>query len=240
MPPHAVFSHLTAALLHGIPLPYDLQAPTSLDVTVPATERGIEAKHIRGHVHRLAATDVVELDGLRLTSVPRTWCDLGSMLDMRALVAAGDRVLLHTDARASRDELARAVELHGQRWGSRALRAALPRLSDRAESPAESALRVMLVDAGFPEPLVNPEIPTADGTYRVDLAYPVLSIGLEYEGDHHRTDRRQWRRDITRIRGLEAAGWSIIRFTAADLESPADAFASLRKQIDSRIRTLTR
>ncbi|WP_147375385.1 hypothetical protein [Jiangella rhizosphaerae] len=30
---------------------------------------------------------------------------------------------------------------------------------------------------------------------RPDLSYPHLKIAIEYDGDHHRTDQRQWRHD---------------------------------------------
>ncbi|WP_368498863.1 hypothetical protein [Herbiconiux sp. A18JL235] len=241
MPEHAVFSHVTAAELHGLPLPRALRNLASLDVTVPEAERAIDAKDIRGHCHRLDPNDVEVLAGLRVTTAARTWCDLAAVLDQAELVAVGDRILLHDKPRATRDELTRAVEAHGRRWGARPLRAVLPRLSDRAESPRESRLRVMIVDAGFPEPYVNPEIPcTCGSTHRIDLAYPALHIGIEYDGDHHRTDQRQWRKDVARIRHLEALGWSMARVTASDLDSPAALFRSLRDKIDERIRSLTR
>ncbi len=241
MPDHAVFSHVTAAELHGLPLPRALRNLSSLDVTVPEGERPIDAKDIRGHCHRLDPIDFEELGGLRLTTVARTWCDLASVLDQVELVAVGDRIIFHDKPHATREELARAVDAHGRRWGARPLRAVLPRLSDRAESPRESRLRMMIVDAGLPEPYVTPEIPCTCGSiHRIDLAYAALRIGIEYDGDHHRTDRHQWRKDVTRIRHLEALGWSMVRVTAGDLESPASLFRTLRDKIDERIRSLTR
>src|SRR5690606_35632822 len=58
---------------------------------------------------------------------------------------------------------------------------------------------------------------------RVDLAYPELKIAIEYDGDGHRSDREQWRRDIRRQRELERRGWIVIHLTQADLDDP-DAF----------------
>jgi len=43
-----------------------------------------------------------------------------------------------------------------------------------------------------------------------------VKIALEYEGDHHRTDRRQFRRDIRRFEALADMGWLTIRVTAED------------------------
>ena len=46
-----------------------------------------------GHRLRIRVGDLVEVDGLRLTSVARTWVDLGSMLPLDDLVVAGDAIV---------------------------------------------------------------------------------------------------------------------------------------------------
>ena len=38
---------------------------------------------------------------------------------------------------------------------------------------------------------------------------------MQYEGDHHRTDPQQWRRDIERDRRMQAEGWIVLRVTAS-------------------------
>jgi very-short-patch-repair endonuclease len=62
--------------------------------------------------------------------------------------------------------------------------------------------------------------------YRLDLAYPHLKLGIEYDGDHHR-DKITFRRDITRLNGVWAAGWTILRFTADDIRRPQRIIAML-------------
>jgi very-short-patch-repair endonuclease len=52
---------------------------------------------------------------------------------------------------------------------------------------------------------------------RPDPSYPALRIAIEYDGDHHRVDRRQWQSDISRRRLLEDAGWIVMVFTADDV-----------------------
>lgn len=47
----------------------------------------------------------------------------------------------------------------------------------------------------------------------VDLAYPDRRVGVEHEGDQHRTDAVQWQRDIERYERLAAAGWRMVRVT---------------------------
>jgi very-short-patch-repair endonuclease len=76
----------------------------------------------------------------------------------------------------------------------------------------------------------------ADGVLlgRIDLAYPELKVAIEYEGDGHRTDREQWRKDIQRQRHLESEGWIVIRLTQADLDTAELMIASIRRAIIAR------
>lgn len=74
----------------------------------------------------------------------------------------------------------------------------------------------MVIEAGYPPP--QSQLPVY-GEYGelvavVDLGWEDLKIALEYEGDHHRTDRRQLRRDIERYEALNAMGWITIRVMA--------------------------
>lgn len=70
---------------------------------------------------------------------------------------------------------------------------------------------------------------------RIDLAYPELKIAIEYEGDGHRTNKKQWRIDIQRQRDLEARGWIVIRLTELDLRDDAKSLiARIRGAIASR------
>lgn len=120
--------------------------------------------------------------------------------------------------------------------GCAIVREALPLARERVESPKETETRLLIVAAGFPEPEIQHEV-LDRGRFvaRTDLAYPKLKIAVEYEGDGHRTDKRQWRRDIQRQRELEALGWIVIRLTEADLKNAgASLLAHLRRAIAAR------
>jgi len=43
------------------------------------------------------------------------------------------------------------------------------------------------------------------------MGWEDLKIAVEYDGDHHRTDRGQFARDITRLEELAHLGWRVIR-----------------------------
>lgn len=204
----AVFTHVTAALLHGMPVPWLAERDPRIHVTVPAPAPAPHARGLRGHSLALTAGDVVMVHGIRTTSVERTWCDLGASLDLGDLVAAGDHLIHRRLPLTTRAHLADRMRRLGPVRGIRALRAALPLLDDRAESPQESRLRVLLHLAGLPAPQVNHAlVETETGwTTRPDFSFPDARLVLEYQGDYHRA-RAQWRKDMTRRSRLEARGW---------------------------------
>lgn len=87
-------------------------------------------------------------------------------------------------------------------------------------------MRLVLVDAGFPEPDLNVDV-TERGRWLacVDGAWPTEKIAFEFEGRHHLLDPVQWARDIARYEALVAAGWIVIRVTWEDLRDHPEAFA---------------
>ncbi len=82
----------------------------------------------------------------------------------------------------------------------------------------ETRTRLVIVDSGLPRPVAQYVIRDSEGRFiaRVDLAYPVERVALEYEGDHHR-ERATFRRDIARVNALTTLGWIVIRVTADDI-----------------------
>ena len=233
--PHAgVYSHVTAAALYRMPVPVRLSTSRELHVSVPATRRAVDAKSIVGHKAAFVDGDWDGRFGFPVTTPERTWCDLASLLTLPELVAAGDKLIARRLPQTTRAALERAVSRSGSRRGIRNLRRALTLLSDRAESPRESLLRVAIVLAGLPEPEVNRSVYSASGKFlgRLDLCYPHLKLSLEYQGDHHRADRSQWRKDIARTRALQADGWTELQFTQADLDEPERFLEELRTILD--------
>ena len=51
----------------------------------------------------------------------------------------------------------------------------------------------------------------------LDIAWVEFKVGVEYDGDHHRTDKVQWRRDNEKRERLRAPGWILIIVTAQNL-----------------------
>jgi hypothetical protein len=221
MPPAHVFSHVTAAILHGIPLPFRLEFDVRLHVTVPAGVRGPQVRGVIGHQLRSDLMDVEMLGILPVTSPLQTWIDLGPMLSRGELVAAADYLCAGKEPRYTpRHLISAASQLKGRR-GSRALREAAALARARVDSPKETETRLLLVDAGLPEPITNFEVAP---DLHVDLAWPWLKVCVEYEGEKHRTDKKRFRSDITRRERLEDLHWRVIRVTEDDLREGGHEF----------------
>lgn len=237
--PNAFFSHATAALLWGIPLPPS--ADDLVHVSVLAPSCAPEGRGVRGHQLKPRGVNVhVTPEGVRLTDPATTWALLGAVLrHPYDVVAAADAVVTTVrvagpQGRVIREPLATIAQLQAavdaapKRRGIVALREAIPLVRSGSASRTESWTRLTLVDGGLPEPVLNHDVYDADGFVGcVDLAYPDVRVGVEYEGDQHRTDATQWQRDLERYERLAAAGWRMVRVTRAMLFERPDLLVRL-------------
>lgn len=239
MHPQGFFSHVTAAQLHSIPLPLHLTQPLPLDVSVPDGARAARGQGIRGHRLAVEPFDVITRRGLRMTSLERTLCDLSSLLSDEDLIAAGDNILWRKRLRGNRAtprSLSAAVARFTGRRGRARLCAMAPLLTDRADSAPESTMRLRFIRAGLPQTLVNVEILSATGAPLAtpDLQFERYRMALDYEGLHHLTDPKQWRKDLARVPRLQDAGWHHTRMSADDLADSTELIARLRRLLIER------
>lgn len=231
MPPDAIVSHATAAQLHRIPIPRRLEADARLHISVPAPARAPHATNIAGHSLTMHESDVEIVRDIRRTSPERTWCDLAGRVSFPHLVAAGDALIHWRAPMTTVALLAESIDMRVSRRGIRLMRRALGSLNERAESPPESIVRVLLEGAGLGEVLANHVITDEAGAFvaRVDLAYPAVRVIIEYQGDYHRSSPGQWRSDLTRRSRLEALGWRVVELGADDLQDPAELVSRIRR-----------
>ena len=128
------------------------------------------------------------VNGIQVTTPLRTALDLGRLLWRFDALAALDGF-----ARAGVAESAGSVvaEVPGRTRRGTATQPR-PLVDPRAESPAESALRLHWYDAGLPRPEVQWWI-ERDGVpvFRLDLALPDEGYAVEYDGEaFHSSDLR--------------------------------------------------
>jgi hypothetical protein len=165
----------------------------------------------------LVAEDEIQLiAGLAATTPAPTALDLACRYPVDKAVAAIDALARATDLKTIDVEV--LAERYRGRRGIRRARIAVSLVDPGAESPRETWLRLLLIRAGFPPP--QTQIPVYDGygalVAVLDMGWEDLKLAVEYEGDHHRTDRRQFNRDIRRAEAVAELGWVDVRVTAED------------------------
>ncbi len=103
--------------------------------------------------------------------------------------------------------------------GIRQLRAALESVDGGAESPQETRLRLLLVESGLPRPVTQIPVRNDYGKVvrRIDMGYPELKVGVEYDGEQHFANPDDYADDIERLEFLAARGWIIVRVSARQL-----------------------
>jgi hypothetical protein len=205
-----VVAGVAASALHGAPW---------VDPTVPIELVGVKCTPQKGLIaraERVADDEITRRSGLPVTTRVRTAFDLGRHLDRPEALARLDALMWNQ--KFSRDAVLALAERYPRARDVRQLRELLPLVDGGAESPRESTTRLWLHDAGFPRP--ETQIPvlarsTQPVTY-LDMGWRDFMVAVEYDGDHHRKDRKQYVKDIARLRMLEALGWTVIRVIAED------------------------
>ena len=231
LPLHA-FSHVTAARLMDLPLPRRLQEQTELHVSAASPGRAPQVRGVVGH--QFSGEGVVVHRGVRITCPEVTWVSLASTLRLADLVAVGD-ALIAGDYPWTTIEGLRSAIAPGVR-GAVKLREAIALVRLGVRSRPETHLRLSIVHAGLPEPVVAHPVwvPAFGRVLHPDLSWPEWKVGMEYEGDGHRTDRWQFRHDISRVEAFVDIDWSLVRFSANDVfASPPPALARARLRLEA-------
>jgi hypothetical protein len=195
---------------------FDRRPP--LEITVPSTRRArlpgviVHDTMILGSRHR------DRHGGIPVTSLPRTLCDLTAVCSRSTVARALDDAVRRDLTSAQRvDRVFRDLAHRGRRR-SRTMRAILEeRLAGFDPGGSEQELKILrwIVGAGLPRPVQQHPVHVDGVTYRLDLAYPDLRIGIEYDGwDPHRM-RGSFDRDRIRQNPFEIRDWMMLRYTSA-------------------------
>ena len=222
--PGAVLSHWSAAALWGI----GPNGTGPVHVTVPRQRRSRDG--IRFHNSKLPPDEITEVDGIPVTTVPRTLFDQATSLTPRRL----ERALNEADIRRLTDRLTLddLLTRYPGRAGSRAVRAALRgRRAGATMTRSELEERfIELLDAeGFPRPEVNVILTPPDSTPEVDCLWRAQRLVVELDSRTYHQTVAAFEEDRERDRALHAAGWRVIRVTARHLTDGRQALiADLR------------
>ena len=233
--PELVVSHASAAAVHGLPVGNDQLARVHL------THNRNGQGHIRrySHVHgvALAADDVVEVDGFRVTGLPRTVLDLACALRPLNSVPIGDAALR---LGMTPESLAAQVAASHHRHGIARARRTAALLDPRSESPGESMSRVVFAEHHIPMPTPQLEVRDERGRFvgRSDFGWREQRTLGEFDGNKKygqlllkpgqtpedalfaEKQREDWLRDL---------GWQVVRWIWADLYQPATLLQRLNR-----------
>ncbi|WP_374968655.1 hypothetical protein [Terrabacter sp. BE26] len=207
--PDATVSHHSAARLWGAIVPDDGLVHLACPDRRPQVE-GISA-------HRMGTGKrTTRWRGLPLTTPAQTFVDLAAELMLVDLVVLGDSLVRR--GRVTSDMLLEAAAQHRGAGGRLARRAAALVRAD-VDSAMETRLRLLMVLAGLPEPVVNHKVRWPDGRvrFRFDLSFPDARLVIEYDGWQHVESQGQWGSDIGRREWLDRNDWRIVVLIAKDL-----------------------
>jgi hypothetical protein len=207
-----VLSGYSAAVLLGADCAPDPDVPA--EITLPEKIRCHPGFIV--HRDRLHPGEITRVGDVCCTTPLRTAFDLARGSNRREAVLAVDR--LANRHRFNPDLLLNfAVRYRGHRGVAR-IPEVLALASPYSGSPMETRLRLLIVDAGLPRPQVQwvvQNLATRTAIW-LDLAWPELMIGIEYEGDEH-TQPGRVLRDVARYTRLVDRGWRIYRYTKLEV-----------------------
>lgn len=220
----ATIAGLAAAALHGADW-IDDDATIELIYSNNRPPRGVLTRR-----DVLLDNEITAVGELAVTTPERTAFDIGRRVPDRAAVARLDALARATGF--TRDGVAAIALHHPGARGLRNLETVLELIDAGAQSPRETYLRLLLIDGGLPRPQTQIPVMTDDGTYYLDMGWEECMIAVEYDGEQHRTDSLQYRKDIRRLETLQRMGWIIIRVVAGD--RPAAILRRVRGTLDAR------
>jgi Protein of unknown function (DUF559) len=220
-----VLAGLAAAALHGSSW-IDDDEPVEMIWRNPHPPAGVITRGAR-----LDDDEFARVAGLPVTTPARTAFDLARQRPTGEAVARLDALQRATSFSIEQVQL--LVKRYPGARGLRRLTSVLPLVDAGAASPKETWLRLLLINAGLPVPTT--QIPVQENWRCIgvlDMGWEKYKVAVEYDGDQHRSDRRQFVRDQWRLRKLEELGWIVVRVIAED--KPKDVVRRVREALHRR------
>jgi hypothetical protein len=228
-PPHAVVCMASAAWVLSVDtLPAHLRSSLVAVCVVPHHLARPEHSSVRTIEGYVPESDVMELNGVRLTVPGRTAIDLLRRHRRPYALSSAD-AMVRAGLVDPADVYERILRLRGYP-GIVQARALYTMLDGGRESHGESWTFLRLADAGLPWPTSQVVVRSGNGRalYRVDLGYEELKIGAEYDGrEYHNPTTAE--HDASRRDDLcRTYGW---RVAVATFETVMGDHADLERQV---------
>jgi len=217
-----VIAGRAAAALHGA-LWVDAATPVELIGCRGRPPSGIVVRN-----ERIDPGEITLVDGMQVTCPARTALDLGRHLPRDPAVQHLDALARATGVRA--DDVLPLVSRYPRARGLRRAEVALELMDGGAQSPKETWLRLLLIDAGFPRPRTQIRVSDGFNTAFFDMGWDEAMIGMDYDGALHQFDRTRYVHDIGRNELVRREGWLDLHVVAEHtkrfiVRRAAEAFA---------------
>jgi very-short-patch-repair endonuclease len=228
----AIVSHRSAAELWGLVPPCG-----HVDVSItPERRPRLRPPAVAHRILDLRPDLAVEREAMMLTDPVRTIIDLGLVLPIWSVGAALGRglstgLLTIGQAKDLREALGRRGRNGTGIAGELIERRLLTGGGDQSELETRFDRIVRRYD--LPPAILQHEVWQA-GRFvaRIDAAYPDLKLAIEVDGYEHHSSPEAFQRDRTRQNRLVALGWTVLRFTWADIvRRPAAVAQAIREAI---------
>jgi hypothetical protein len=154
---------------------------------------------------RIDWDEVCMIGELPVTTPSRTALDLARHRKRNNAVRHLDALAAATGITA--DEVAPLVERYRGWRGMKRARVALDLMDGGAQSPKETWLRLLVIDAGYPRPRTQIRVSDGSAEAFIDMGWDEPMIGLDYDGEQHQTDRQRFVHDIGRNELIEGRSW---------------------------------
>lgn len=219
---NGVIAGRAAAALHGA-LWVDAATPIEMIWRSSRSPSGIVVRN-----ERIDADEIVIIDDMAVTSPARTALDIARHLPRDVAVRHLDALARATGVEAC--DAALLAERYPRARGLRRSAVALNLMDPGAQSPKETWLRLVLIDAGLPAPRTQIRVTDCVNEAFIDMGYDEPMVGLDYEGQQHSADRSRYVHDIGRAELIDREGWIDIRVVAEHsrrfiIHRVSDAFA---------------
>jgi hypothetical protein len=173
---------------------------------------------------------VTRLYNLPLTTAARTVVDLARTLPFTDAVVVADSAL--KDEKASKPELRGILDACKQWPGMKQARRVVEFADERAESPLESAARVVFDQFGLDPPELQATVHVQKAAARVDFLWREHRVIVEADGLHKYNDRKDLIDQFERDRRLRDAGYKVVHFTWRELfQTPEVVIARIRQAL---------
>jgi hypothetical protein len=220
--PEALASHRTAMKLWDL----DGLSRVPVELTVPFGHLPVPEDVIVHRTRRVRDVDVV--DGIAVTSPPRTLLDCAAVVPASVLVKALDSAIRLKITTV--EEMAHFVAERGGR-GVKGTRKLSDVVSDytsdtSTSSPAESLALFYLRRGGIPEPVSQYEFITRSGPRRPDFYWPMAKKAVEVDGLETHSSAAALDDDLERQNDLLDLGIELRRFSARQVRRNPERFVT--------------